>query len=68
MLSYSKQSPWYAHTHPNENEFNFFTEEIDDAISIKPQFDYYDIDEFKKAKSLVWNKTNFISIIHTNIC
>ena len=68
MLSYSKQSPWYAHTHPNENEFNFFTEEIDDAISIKPQFDYYDIDEFKKAKSLVWNKTNFVSIIHTNIC
>ena len=68
MLSYSKQSPWYAHTHPDENEFNFFTAEIDDAISIKPQFDYYDIDEFKKAKSLVWKKTNSVSIIHTNIC
>ena len=29
MLSYSKQSPWYAYTHPNEQEHDFFTTDVD---------------------------------------
>ena len=54
MLSYSKQSPWYAYTHPDENDRDFFTDEIDDGMTVKPNFDYYDVNEFKKTKSL-WN-------------
>ena len=59
MLSYSKQSPWYAYTHPNEQEHDFFTTDVDDAMTLKPNFDYYDIDEFRKAKKL-WNKKNLL--------
>ena len=51
MLSYSKQSPWYAYTHPNEQEHDFFTTEIDDSMTLKPKFDYYDVDEFRKIKN-----------------
>ena len=67
MLSYSKQSPWYAYTHPNEQEHDFFTAEINDSMTMKPKFDYYDIDEFKKVKTL-WNNKKSLSIFHTNIC
>ena len=68
MLSYSKQSPWYAYTHPDEKrEYDFFTDEIDESLTIKPHFDYYDIDGFKKIKSL-WNKKKTFSLIHTNVC
>ena len=68
MLSYSKQSPWYAYTHPDEKrEYEIFTEEIDEAVTIKPHFDYYDIDGFKKTKSL-WNKKKSLSLLHTNVC
>ena len=66
MLSYSKQSPWYTYTHPNEKEHDFFTAEIEDT-SIKPNFDYYDVTEFKKIKTL-WNKKKSLGIFHTNIC
>ena len=63
MLSYSKQSPWYAYTHPDEKrEYEIFTEEIDEAVTIKPHFDYYDIDGFKKTKSL-WNKKKSLSLL-----
>ena len=67
MLSYSKQSPWYAYTHPNEQEHDFFTTEFEDSMTSKPNFDYYDIDEFRKAKT-IWNKKKSLSIFHTNIC
>ena len=67
MLSYSKQSPWYAYTHPNEQEHDFFTTELDDSMTLKPNFDYYDIDEFKKTKNL-WNKKKSLGIFHTNAC
>ena len=67
MLSYSKQSPWYAHTHPDEQEHDFFTTDIDDAMTLKPKFDYYDIDEFRKVKRL-WNNKKSLGIFHTNIC
>ena len=56
MLSYPKQSPWYAYTHPDEKrEYDFFTEEIDEIMTIKPHFDYYDIEGFKKNMYL-WQK------------
>ena len=42
MLSYSKQSPWYAYTHPNDSEHDFFTAEVEDTMTIRPNFDYYD--------------------------
>ena len=67
MLSYSKQSPWYAYTHPNEQEHDFFTTEFDDTMTLRPNFDYYDIDEFRKIKNL-WNKKKSLGIFHTNIC
>ena len=68
MLSYSKDSPWYAYTHPDEkSEHEFFTDDFDKSLTIRPRFDYYDIDEFKKVKSL-WRKNKTISLIHTNIC
>ena len=59
MLSYSKQSPWYAYTHPNSPEHDYFTTDVDDALTLKPNFDYYNIDEFRKAKNL-WNKKNLL--------
>ena len=55
MLSYSKQSPWYAYTHPNEQEHDFFTAELEESMTMRPNFDYYDIDQFRKVKPL-WNK------------
>ena len=68
MLSYSKQSPWYYYTHPDEKrEYELFTEDIDESLTIKPQFDYYDVDGFIKMKSL-WNKKKSFSVIHTNMC
>ena len=67
MLSYSKQSPWYAYTHPNEQEHDFFTTEFEESMTLKPNFDYYDIDEFRKAKNM-WNKKKSLGIFHTNIC
>ena len=67
MLSYSKQSPWYAYTHPNEQEHDFFTTDIDDTMTLRPTFDYYDIEEFRKIKKL-WNKKKSLGIFHTNIC
>ena len=66
MLSYSKQSPWYASTHPNEQEHDFFTTDIDDAMTLKPNFDYYGIDEFRKVKCL-WKNKKSLGILHTNI-
>ena len=36
-------------------------------MTLKPNFDYYDIDEFRKAKNL-WNKKKSLGIFHTNIC
>ena len=68
MLSYSKQSPWYAYTHPYDNETsNFVSDDIDQCYTIKSNFDYYDIGGFKKTKSL-WNRQKSISIFHTNVC
>ena len=67
MLSYSKQSPWYAYTHPNDQEHAFFTDEFEESMTIRPNFDYYDIDQFRKIKSL-WNKKKSLAIFHTNIC
>ena len=67
MLSYSKQSPWYAYSHPNDNEYDYFTDELGEPMSLRPNFDYYDIDEFKKVKTL-WNKSKSLGIFHTNIC
>ena len=64
MLSYSKHSPWYAYTHPNESEHDFFAAEFEEPS--RPNFDYYDIDEFKKIKTL-WNKKKSLGIFHTNI-
>ena len=59
---------WYAYTHPDDKrEYDFFTDEIDESLTIKPHFDYYDIDGFKKIKSL-WNKKKTLSLLHTNIC
>ena len=66
MLSYSKHSPWYAYTHPNEKEHNFFTAELEEELTIKPHFDYYDIDGFKRSKS-IWNKKTSLGMFHTNI-
>ena len=68
MLSYSKQSPWYAYTHPNDAEHDFFTaDEAEDTMTLRPNFDYYDVDEFKKVKKL-WNTKKSLGIFHTNIC
>ena len=67
MLSYSKQSPWYAYTHPNEQEHDFFTAEFEESMTMRPNFDYYDIDQFRKTKKL-WNKNNSLGIFHTNMC
>ena len=67
MLSYSKQSPWYAYTHPDEQEHDFFTTDTVDNMTLKPNFDYYDIDQFRKTKNL-WNKKKSLGIFHTNIC
>ena len=67
MLSYSKQSPWYAYTHPDEQEHDFFTTDTVDNMTLKPNFDYYDIDQFRKVKNL-WNKKKSLGIFHTNIC
>ena len=67
MLSYSKQSPWYAYSHPNDNEHDYFTAELEEPMSLRPNFDYYDIDEFNKVKTL-WNKSKSLGIFHTNIC
>ena len=57
----------FAYTHPNEQEHDFFTTEIDDSMTLKPKFDYYDVDEFRKIKNL-WNKKKSFGIFHTNIC
>ena len=60
MLSYSKQSPWYAYTHPNDNEHDFFTaDEAEDTMTLRQNFDYYDIDEFKKVKKTLEYKEVF---------
>ena len=68
MLSYPKQSPWYAITHPDEKrEYELFTEEIDESLTLRPHFEYYDIDGFKKLKNQ-WNSKKSLSLIHTNIC
>ena len=45
---------------------NFFTAELEEELTIKPHFDYYDIDEFKKSKS-IWNKKTSLGMFHTNI-
>ena len=66
MLSYSKNSPWYAYTHPNDSDRDLFTAEPDETYVLRPNFDYYDIDSFKKQKSLWKNKS--LGIFHTNIC
>merc|ERR1711973_933506 len=36
-------------------------------MTLRPTFDYYDIDEFRKIKKL-WNKKKSLGIFHTNIC
>ena len=66
MLSYSKNSPWYAYTHPNEQEHDFFTAELEESMTMRPNFDYYDIDQFRRVKN-TWNKKKSIGIFHTNI-
>ena len=67
MLSYSKQSPWYAYTHPYEDDHDFLGTEFDDSYTMKPNFDYYDVDSFRNRKNL-WNKQHSMSFFHTNIC
>ena len=36
-------------------------------MTLKPNFDYYDTDQFRKVKNL-WNKKKSLGIFHTNIC
>ena len=58
MLSCSKQSPWYAYTHPNDDEHDFFTaDEVEDTMTLKPNFDYYDVDSFRNRKNWRLNKS-----------
>ena len=45
---------------------DIFTTEPVDSYTPKPNFDYFDVDSFKKQKSL-WKEKSF-SIFHTNIC
>ena len=59
MLSYSKQSPWYAYTHPNDQEHDFFTAELEETMTMRPNFDYYDIDQFRRVKN-TWNKKSLL--------
>ena len=65
MVSHSKHSPWYAYTHPNDTEHDYFTAEPGQTHTA-PNFDYFDIDSFKNQKTL-W-KEDSLGIFHTNIC
>ena len=67
MLSYSKQSPWYAYTHPHEEDYDFFADDLGESYVAKSNFDYYDVDCFRNRKSL-WEKQKTIGLFHTNIC
>ena len=67
MLSYSKQSPWYAYTHPHEEDYDFFADDLGESYTVKSNFDYYDVDCFRNRKSL-WSKQKTIGLFHTNIC
>ena len=63
LLSLNSKSNWYAHTcntdlEPSESEM--FQHEI------KPNFHYYDVNDFRKTQQ-TWNRKNSMSIFHTNI-
>ena len=36
-------------------------------MTARPNFDFYDIDQFRKTKNM-WNKKRSLGIFHTNIC
>ena len=63
LLSFRSKSNWYAHTcnadlDPSESQM--FQHEI------KPNFHYYDVDDFRKTQQ-TWNRKISLSIFHTNI-
>ena len=63
LLSHSSKSNWYAHTSNIEDdpgECHGFKHEV------KPNFHYYDINDFRKTRQ-TWNQQNSLSIFHTNI-
>ena len=63
LLSHSSKSNWYAHTCNNESDpHDNFTHKYD----IKPNFHYYDIDDFRKTQA-TWNRNNTLTVFHTNI-
>ena len=64
MLSYSKDNPWYTHTHPDVKDHNF--DEEADLHTMTPKFDYYDIENFKHR--IHKPKSKSLGILHTNIC
>ena len=67
MLSYSKHSPWYAYTHPNDSDTDLFSADANETLAMKRNFDYYDVENFKNRKTL-FEKRNTFGIFHTNIC
>ena len=67
MLSYSKHSPWYAYTHPNDSDTDLFSADANETLAMKRNFDYYDVENFKNRKTLFEKRSTF-GIFHTNIC
>ena len=67
LCSHTQNSLWYAYTHPHEDDYDFFADDLGEKYTIKPNFYYYDVDCFRNRKSL-WNKQKTIGIFHTNIC
>ena len=63
LLSQSSKSNWYAHTSNIEDdpgEGHVFKHDM------KPNFHYYDINDFRKTRQ-TWNQHNTLSLFHTNI-
>ena len=63
LLSFSSKSNWYAHTCNTDldpSESQMFQHEI------KPNFHYYDVEDFRKTQQ-TWNRKKSLSIFHTNI-
>ena len=66
LLSYKNEGSWYAYSHPNLTQ-DFICNELDSFAELKPEFKYYEIDQFCKSK-VIWEKQKHFGIFHTNIC
>ena len=64
ILSHTQKTAWHSYTHADDT--NHPSEDYDDVFeNFKPDFDYYDINKFRKIKN-TWKNT--FGLFHTNIC